>query len=205
MMSLIIGTVLLSLLHAIIPNHWLPLVVISRAEKWPRRETLSYTVILSLAHILSTVVLGLLIGWIGISLAARVEIFSSIVAPVILILMGLIYFTLNIHQHVQDKTQPPFRRGKTGILIMLMIGMFFSPCLEIETIYLAGGVYGYPFLLTISFIYLVLSMAGIFAMTWLSMEGFKKLNWYWIEHNEKRITGMVLIALGIISYLINLH
>jgi hypothetical protein len=187
------------------PNHWFPLVAISRAEKWPRSETLFYTAILSFTHVASTVAIGLLIGWIGISLSSRVEMFSTVIAPVILILMGLIYFTLNIHDHLHDKPQLQQKKGKNAILALLMISMFFSPCLEIETIYLAGGVYGFMFLIIISMVYLILSLAGMIGMTWLSLEGFQKFNLYWIEHNEKRITGIVLIVLGTISYLLNLH
>ncbi len=204
MLNLIIGTMLLSVVHAAIPNHWLPLVVIARAEKWQRSVTLSYALILSLAHTASTVLVGFIIGWIGVSIASRVEMFSSVVAPLILILMGLIYFTLNIHQHNHGEVSIQSRKSKTAILAFLLTGMFFSPCLEIETVYLAGGVYGFPFLLAISILYLVLSVAGMVIMTWLSLRGFEKLNLYWIEHNEKRITGIVLIALGVISYLLNL-
>jgi hypothetical protein len=205
MWNLIIGTVLLSIVHAAIPNHWLPVVALSRSEKWQQRETLSYVFILSLAHITSTVLIGFLIGWLGISLSNRVEMFSSIVAPVILILMGLLYFTLNIHQHNQGDLSFRAKKSKMAIIFLLLITMFFSPCLEIVTIYLAGGEYGFSFLIVISVVYLVLSSLGMVTMTWLSLKGFQNLNLYWLEHNEKRITGIVLIALGVISYLIKLH
>lgn len=204
MWNLIIGTTLLSFVHAAIPNHRLPLVTISRAEKWQPRETLFYTFILALAHIASTIIIGFFIGWVGISLASRIEMFSSVFAPVILILMGLIYFTLNVHQHNHGEVNIESKKSKRAILVVLLLSMFFSPCLEIETIYLAGGEYGFSFLILISVIYLILSSMGMVFMSWLCLNGFQKLNLYWLEHNEKRITGIVLIALGIISYLINL-
>ncbi|MBN8836214.1 MAG: hypothetical protein J0I09_03065 [Sphingobacteriia bacterium] len=38
MYSIIAGTILLALVHALIPNHWLPLVAVGKAEKWEKSE-----------------------------------------------------------------------------------------------------------------------------------------------------------------------
>ncbi len=40
MYSIITATILLGLVHALIPNHWLPLVAVAKAEKWERPELL---------------------------------------------------------------------------------------------------------------------------------------------------------------------
>jgi hypothetical protein len=37
MLELLTGTLLLSLLHAAIPNHWAPVLAVARAERWPLR------------------------------------------------------------------------------------------------------------------------------------------------------------------------
>jgi hypothetical protein len=34
MIDLLAGSILLSIIHAAIPNHWIPVVMIGRAEKW---------------------------------------------------------------------------------------------------------------------------------------------------------------------------
>ena len=38
MFTVVTGTILLAIVHALIPNHWLPLVAVARAEKWSRNE-----------------------------------------------------------------------------------------------------------------------------------------------------------------------
>jgi hypothetical protein len=38
MFSIITGSIILSLLHATIPNHWLPVIAIGRKEKWTFQE-----------------------------------------------------------------------------------------------------------------------------------------------------------------------
>ena len=59
MLELLTGTLLLSLLHAAIPNHWAPVLAVARAERWPLRRAVGLTAVAGLAHVLSTVLLGL--------------------------------------------------------------------------------------------------------------------------------------------------
>ena len=61
MTSLLIGSLLISLLHAVIPNHWLPVLAIGRKEGWSLAETTRITFIAGMAHVLSTVIIGVLL------------------------------------------------------------------------------------------------------------------------------------------------
>ena len=65
MFSLVAGTFILALLHALIPNHWLPLVAVARAEGWKVKDVTTVTLISATAHVLGTVALGLVLGVIG--------------------------------------------------------------------------------------------------------------------------------------------
>ena len=38
MIGLLTATIILSIIHALIPNHWLPLVAVAKAEKWEVKE-----------------------------------------------------------------------------------------------------------------------------------------------------------------------
>lgn len=53
MISIITGSLILSLLHAVIPNHWLPVIAIGRKEQWTLREVTQITLVCALAHGLS--------------------------------------------------------------------------------------------------------------------------------------------------------
>ena len=65
-MNIIISSVfLLSVLHALIPSHWLPLLTIAKANKWKTSETLMVTLYMGIAHVLSTILLGSLIAFLG--------------------------------------------------------------------------------------------------------------------------------------------
>ena len=45
MLQILIGSLVLSLIHAAIPNHWIPLIAKGKTEKWTLKETLSATLI----------------------------------------------------------------------------------------------------------------------------------------------------------------
>ena len=42
-LALILTTVITALVHTLIPDHWLPFVLVSRAERWTVRRTLAMT------------------------------------------------------------------------------------------------------------------------------------------------------------------
>jgi hypothetical protein len=39
-------------------------------------------------------------------------------------------------------------------------------------------------------------------LVYLGMRGIEKLKWHFLEQHEKRVTGLVLIALGFMSFFI---
>jgi nickel/cobalt transporter (NicO) family protein len=206
MIQLLLGSILLSLLHAAIPNHWLPLVLIGRSEGWLPRETLLVAGIAGLAHTLSTIGLGLVIGFIGVELAYSYEAFTTVVAPLVLIFMGLLYFGLDL-AHSRHEHLPPIkqlaRKSKGAIILSISLAMFFSPCLEIETFYFTAGRYGWIGIATVSVVYLIITISGIVGLVALGGRGLEKVSWHWLEHHEKKVTGFTLIGLGVLSYFIH--
>ena len=61
MNQILIGSLVLSLLHALIPSHWLPFVTIGKTEHWTESRTLIVTALAGLAHTISTTILGLIV------------------------------------------------------------------------------------------------------------------------------------------------
>ncbi len=56
-LDLLLGTLLLSLLHGIIPGHWLPVVALKKQFGWPAGLTLRVAALAAAAHAVSTVAL----------------------------------------------------------------------------------------------------------------------------------------------------
>lgn len=205
MIDLIAGSIVLSLIHASIPNHWIPVVVIGKTEKWSKKELIGVTAIASFAHTLSTILLGIVIGLIGYKLSDTYHIITDVVAPLVLVFMGLIYFSLSFrhteHEHLSAKEKLR-NKSKPAIITALALSMFFSPCLEIEAYYFTAGTHGKLAIWLLSAIYLIVTVAGSILLVTLASKSIEKFKWHFLEHHEKKITGIVLIALGLLSYFI---
>ena len=205
MFSLVAGTFLLALVHALIPNHWLPLVAVARAEHWKARDINTITFISATAHVLGTVALGLVLGLIGKELAEEYGHAINVAASVLLIIFGLIYYTVNLphHHHSSQKDVAQYKRSKRKWVLIFIVMMFLSPCLEVESLFLSAGAYGMSTVFLLSVVYGIVSISGILLLVNLGNRGVKLLPADFVEHNEKRISGAVLIIVGIISFFLH--
>lgn len=205
MFSVIAGTVLLALVHALIPNHWLPLVAVARAEQWKQKEVTTITFLAALAHVTGTVILGLILGIIGKELKENYGAAIDVSSSVLLIVFGLIYFTVNLphHHHSEQKDVAAYKRSKRKWILVFITMMFLSPCLEVESLFLSAGVYGMGIVALMSAIYAIVSICGIMLLVHLGFKGVNLLPAHFIEHNEKRISGIVLIIVGIVSFFLH--
>jgi nickel/cobalt exporter len=203
MITLITGSLILSVLHALIPNHWLPVLAISRKENWNLGQTTSVTFITGLAHALSTVLIGVVIGVVGVTLSSTGEHFTHYIAPGVLSCIGLFYiFQHHRHKHFHLHSQP-IERGKSKVIISLATAMFFSPCFEIEAYFLLASTKGWWMVLFLAAFYTVVTVGGMVLWVRLTYKGLLKLNWHSLEHNAGIITGITLLLTGILSFFIH--
>ncbi len=204
MFSIITGSLIISLLHAVIPNHWLPVIAIGRKEKWTTKEVTEVTFICALAHGISTVVIGIILGLLGAKLSNNLTYFTNIIAPVILILLGLLFiYRHHRHKHFHIDGDVRMKKSKTAIISALVIAMFLSPCMEIEAYFLLAGTQAAWFVWLIAILYLVITTTGMVLFVRFAFKGLLQLNWHSLEHNAGVITGLTLVATGIATFFIH--
>ena len=58
----LLGAFLISLLHGLIPSHWLPMVSIAKHQGWNLQKTLRFSFLLAMSHAVSTILIGLVIA-----------------------------------------------------------------------------------------------------------------------------------------------
>jgi hypothetical protein len=203
--QLLFGSLLLSVIHAFIPNHWLPLVAVAKAQRWERSEALFVTALTALAHASSTIVAGAAVGFLGYGLSTNARL-TSLIPPTVLVGLGLVYLAIDTigghgeHHHVHDRDLAG-KGSKVSIIASLCIAMFFSPCLEIEAYYLKAGFLGWQAIVTVSLVYLVTTVIGMLFSVDLALRGARRIRSQYLEHHERRVTGLVLIALGAVAFL----
>jgi putative Mn2+ efflux pump MntP len=230
LIQIFFASLLLSVIHASIPNHWLPLIAIGKTEKWTLSEIMFGTAVTGFAHTLSTVIIGIIVGVVGYKLSASYGIISGIIAPAILVVLGAIYiifdlkgtkhshshFTLDKshhdrdhdhehhhdHPHILSVTQQTNKKTKWAVLSTLSLGMFLTPCLEIEAYYFQASTIGWVGIWIVSAVYTFVTVGTMMLLVYLGMKGVKNIRSHFLEAHEKRISGIVLIVVGLVVYFV---
>lgn len=205
MTDLLLGSLLLSVIHVLIPNHWIPVVMVGKTEGWSQTQLLGVAAMTSFSHTLGTILLGIAIGLVGFELSGVFEKLTRIVSPLILVFMGIIYliFFRNRQVHSHHPNPDQFRnKSNRAIILSLSLSMFFSPCIEIEVYFFTAGTVSKLAIWLVSVIYLIVTVVGTLLLVGWARKRIEKLNWQFLDHHEKKITGLVLIILGIVSYFV---
>ena len=104
-------------LHTVMgPDHYLPFVVMSRAGQWSRTKTLVVTLLCGVAHVLSSVVLGVVGIAAGLAVGRLVAIESvrGQWATYGLIAFGLVYFLWGLRRAWRNKPHTHFHLHANG-------------------------------------------------------------------------------------------
>ena len=203
MTEIFIASLSLSVIHAMIPNHWIPLVTISKAESWSMKESLVVTALTGIAHSTGTITIGIALGYVGMQLSHQFEQFSEIIAPLILIVLGVVYLSLGArHNHKHINTEVDKRKSKAAIIFALTLSMFLSPCLEMESYFLVAAKEGWAGIALVSAVFLFATTAVMLLLVFLGFQSLQHLHWDWLEKYEKKITGVVLLLIGALTLLL---
>jgi len=133
-MLLAISAAALGLAHTLLgPDHYLPFVVLSQAEKWSRVKTISITFFCGLEHILGSIVIGIMGLIFGMTLAHLkwLEYARGEVAAWLLIAFGLAYFIWGLRRGLGNRSHEHFHfHSHTPNLSpwSLFVIFAFNPC-----------------------------------------------------------------------------
>ncbi len=217
MWEILLGGISLSLLHAIIPNHWLPIVAVGEEQEWERGKLLINTFLIGTAHVASTILIGILVGYAGLRSEDYNQLIFKVTRPIVFLLFGIIYVGSHFYEHKikSDNVNPDHQHGphqsdshshfsfltdkkQRFTAISLMIAMFFSPCLELELYYFRAAARGWLGILILSCLYMIITVGGMVVLVWLASLGVKRVAWKFLESREKLLIGGLFIALAIL-------
>ena len=213
--------------HAALPTHWLPFVLVGRGQGWSDARTMAITAVAGGGHVLFTIALGVLVAWLGITVDRWTGSIFPWIAAAILLLFGMYYwfrgghghhhFSAGGHDHGHEHAHGAHhdhgphdhphrlspaakaveRRGDTAVILGLIAALTFSPCEGVLPVFVVGARYGWWGFALLCLILALATLAGMLLLTWLTLRGFQHLKLEVLDRYAGRILGGMLIALSL--------
>jgi len=110
-----------AILHSILPDHWVPLAVVARTQRWSLLHVGRVTFLASLGHVITSLVLGGVIAVIGLQFQKEFETQQGHIVGAVLMLTGIIFLIWGLlgngahgHHHGEGHTHTHgFESGHT--------------------------------------------------------------------------------------------
>jgi putative Mn2+ efflux pump MntP len=200
----LIGAFIISVLHGFVPGHWLPFLALARKMGWSKTQTLRYTGLAAIAHAAGTIIIGLIIAYLtllGIDASTSTSWFQTLhfelFGSVIMILLGIWFlYRHHRHHHFHFPQNATNQEGKWAFGVVLM-SLFLSPCMEIESYFFTLAPMGWGVILTLVVVYALTTWLSMMGGVWIGFQGLERWNAHRLEHNAGIITGIVMIISGL--------
>lgn len=204
--------------HALIPDHWLPFVLLSQSQRWSDRRTAVLTGLAGLLHVLMSIVLGGLAIAAGSGsaqdLAERAGRPIGFLAGLLLLLFGLAYGLwshlresrahaspgnpaarpghVHAHGHLLERW---FRGALTGGALVVIIGI--SPCALLAPILFAAWSEGPGAILAAALGFALCTIGTMVGATLFARHGMRRLEFPFLTRYGDLISGAMLAAIGV--------
>jgi putative Mn2+ efflux pump MntP len=181
----------ISLLHILIPSHWLCFVVVGKTQAWRPRQTMLVAALAGALHVVATVTVGIGLKAFGEKVldADRLERIGAFV----LIALGVIYLVLHFlhagHHHEEDR-----RITNRLAFVALLLTLTASPCSAAIPVLVVEAEWAGVWL--VGAILLVTTPGTMALLVGLAALGIEKLRFQAVERYEKLIVGLILAGLG---------
>lgn len=192
-----------ALVHVAIPTHWLPFVLVGRAQGWTLARVMTAAAAAAVGHIATTSVAGVLILLAGRFMEQWIQGVLHYAAAALLLGFGLFYLARAFQRRVAlagvtDQTAAPPPRVDDRAAWWGVVGaLALSPGEVLLSFYLTGDTHGWPGLVALSVVFLAGTLAGMAALitvTWAGMAHFRMDR---LARYESAILGTVLVLLGV--------
>ena len=204
--SLLGGGFAAAFLHAALPTHWLPFVLVGRAQRWSLAKNLLAVGAAGLAHIASTVVVGSLIVAAGMALDEVIAGLMPHLSAVLLFGFGGFYLIKSVIRRpvmaggpALDLAEPTVSHG--AAFWGLVAVMALSPGEVLLPIYMSSAQEGVGALALLTLAFALGTILGMTTFTTLARAGASVLKLERWARYEGAILGVALIAIGLLVVL----
>ncbi len=201
--------------HAVLPDHWVPLAVTSRAQRYPLRRSLRLSAAAGVAHVLLSLLLGALVIGVGLRFREVIEHNETMVVGGLLAVTGAVFLAIELlgrghhhntpththahghgHGHGHD-TAVATRPGKL-LAVVLPFGAAASPDLTILPVFLAASALGPGAAIGTVLVFATATVGTITGLTVLAAGSAARLRGALIDRYAGPITALVLLVVGVL-------
>lgn len=201
-LSILGGGFIAAALHAALPTHWLPFVLVGRAQGWGLRRVAAIVVIAALAHVGTTAIIGAGVALAGVALDRWVHGVLPHVSSALLFLFGAFYLARYWHKTTvpdckgceHDEPKVSDRAATFGLIALLAA----SPGEVLLPVYLSSATQGWGVFMALTAGFALGTIAGMLLLTSLAMAGYSVLRLERWARYEGVVLGAALIILGFI-------
>lgn len=193
-------------LHAALPTHWLPFVLVGRAQRWSRPRLLAAVTAAGLAHIATTGLVGGLIVAAGLAMDQWVAGLLPWLSAGLLFAFGTFYLGRSLVRRPVPAGGPPLELAEPtvshaaafwGLVAMMAV----SPGEVLLPIYLSQATEGIGVLAALTLAFAVGTVAGMAGFTLLARAGWSVLRLERWARYEGVVLGGALIVIGVLVVL----
>ena len=199
--------------HAVMPDHWLPLAVVSRTSRYRTARVVRLSLAAAFTHVVVSVVSGAILVVIGLQFRTAVARHTDLVVGGILLVTGGVFLVLDllgkghVHEHshtataVLERPEPaPGNRNGGGLAgVLIPFGAAASPDLTILPVFLAASVLGTAAALGSLAAFIVATVATIVGLTTATALGARLFASKWIDRRASLVTALTLVAIGALA------
>lgn len=219
-------------IHAALPTHWLPFVLVARARGWRERKTMGVAVAAGLGHVALTSLLGLVVALLGREIDEHFGGWFKWIAGGILLAVGGYFAVQQLrgaglrHHHLpgghhhpseacgheedashleHELRESPLVEKKTGdwaAISGLLVMLTLSPCEAFLPVYLKGVEFGWTGFLVLSGILAAATLGGMTLFTWMALRGLSRFDLRKVERFEAGMLAAVFLLLGAMTLFI---
>ncbi len=209
--ALALTGLVIAALHAAVPTHWLPFVLVGRARGWTRRRILGAVVLAGGGHVATTAALGVALAYGGFELNHEfAHAIHWLIAGVLVALGAWLVFRPSCqacgHVHASEEHPVPTAgQSDRAALIGLFVALTLSPCELFLPVYLTAVPHGWTAVAILSAVLAVGTLGGMLLLTALTLAGGKRWARTGSRWQSPRILGGCLCLLGFATLAISHH
>ena len=207
-----------AIIHALIPDHWLPFVLMARSQHWTDRRTTLMVGLAGALHVLVSLALAGIASVLGIDtvreVGRRVGVSLGSMAGILLVIFGVAYGLwahrrearahatvggggpparhLHAHGHFLERW---FHEALSGGVLVMIIGI--SPCVLLQPILFAAAAQGVLPFIASALGFALCTLGTMMGVALVAMQGIRRIDLPFFRRYGDLTSGLLIAVIGV--------